>query len=228
MRARILCALLLSLAAASGAGCGGAQPVTAETPVEDPLTTVDPQELFDRGVYLAEHEDYIRAEQYLVAAMQRGFDEDRVMPTLLAACVRSSRLSAALSYAEPYLERHPDAWSLRLLVATIHMGLGEPGRAHAQLVRVVEDHPDEPTVFYMLGVLERDELEDLASARESFRRYLDLAPEGEHAAEARAALARAATAAASEDATVRPVRMPSHDPAQPAAQPATPAEETTP
>ncbi|AKF11666.1 tetratricopeptide repeat protein [Sandaracinus amylolyticus] len=211
--------VLLFVIALATVGCGGAQTQADETPVTDPLSTVQPSELYERGVYLAQHEDYIRAEQYLVAAMQRGHDENVVMPTLLAACVRSSRLSAALGYAEPYLERHPEAWSLRLLVATIHMGLGEPADAHAQLMRVVDDQPTEPVAHYMLGVLSRDDLADPAAAIASFQRYLELAPEGEHAAEARASIARATSAQPQpEGASTLPVRMPSHEPTAGATQ----------
>ncbi|UJR84898.1 tetratricopeptide repeat protein [Sandaracinus amylolyticus] len=213
--------VLLIVVALAAIGCGGAQTQPDETPVTDPLSTVQAGELYERGVYLAQHEDYIRAEQYLVAAMQRGHDEHVVMPALLAACVRSSRLSAALGYAEPYLERHPDAWSLRLLVATIHMGLGEAENAHTHLLRVVEEHPDEAVAHYMLGVLSRDDLANPAAAIASFQRYLELAPEGEHAPEARASIVRASSAPPpSAEGAALPVRMPSHhqDDA-PAAQP---------
>jgi predicted Zn-dependent protease len=183
----------------------------------DPLDTVSAQELFDRGVQLVADEDYVRAEQYLVAAMERGHPEDAVMPPLLASCVQSSRLSAALRYAEPYLDRHPEAWSLRLLVATIHMGLGDAPRARDHLVRITVDRPDEPSAHYMLAVLSRDALGDADGALLHFQRYAELAPEGEHAEEARAAVAhpeslrtaRAGEAAAG--ASPRPVRLPSHE-----------------
>lgn len=179
--------ILTALMAATLAACGA---TTAAAPVSstDPLETVTAEELYASGIQLAERQDYVRAEQYLVAAMQRGVDEHRVMPPLLAACVRSSRLSAALGYAEPYLERHPDEWSLRLLVATIQMGLGRTEQAHAELLRVTIQQPTEATPHYMLAVLARDALRDEATAEAAFRRYLELAPEGEHAEEARAAL----------------------------------------
>lgn len=187
--------------------CGAASSQQEDTTVTDPLQTVSAQELHDRGVELARLEDYVRAEQYFVASMQRGFDENQIMPMLLAACVRSSRLSAALGYAEPYLERHPDAWSLRLLVATIHMGLGETAEAQSELVRVTQDAPTDATAHYMLAVLSRDALNDTAAAETSFRRYLELAPEGEHAMEARSAVERRELEV-SEGVAPRPVRLP--------------------
>lgn len=189
MRGAVRHAIAAALLGAIAPACGGAAQ-HEETVVTDPLQTVSAEELFERGLVLLQHDDFVRAEQYLVSAMQRGFDENRVMPPLLAACVRSSRLSAALEYAEPYLQRHPDAWSLRLLVATIQMGLGDNEEAYAQLRRVVEDNPDEATAHYMIAVLARDEMHDAAAAYASFQRYLELAPEGEHVLEARSAVAR--------------------------------------
>jgi Flp pilus assembly protein TadD len=211
----------LAILAVALSACGAASS-QEETTVTDPLQTVSAQELYDRGMDLAEREDYVRAEQYFVASMQRGFDENRIMPLLLAACVRSSRLSAALGYAEPYLDRHPDAWSLRLLVATIHMGLGETAEARSELVRVTEDAPTDATAHYMLAVLSRDELRDDAAAEASFRRYLELEPEGEHANEARSAVQRHELEVA-EGAGPRPVRLPPEGaPAETQAEEATP------
>jgi outer membrane protein assembly factor BamD (BamD/ComL family) len=177
----------------------------------DPLDTVTAAQLFEEGQRLARQQDFIRAEQYFTAAIDRGHPEDQVMPHLIAACVRSSRLSAALRYAEPYVERHPDAWPLRLLVATIQMGLGEVRRARTELERIIADHPDQPVPHYMLAVLARDQLADHELAEMHFRRYLALEPEGEHAAEARAAIARPVAlegASAVGDASgARPVRL---------------------
>lgn len=223
-------ALLLASSSLFGlSACGGASAQQEETVVTDPLQTVSAQELYDRGIYLAGREDYVRAEQYFAASMQRGFDEHQVIPLLLAACVRSSRLSAALGYAEPYLDRHPDAWSLRLLVATIHMGLGATAAAQAELLRVTEDRPSDGTAHYMLAVLARDELGDTVAAEASFRRYLEIEPEGEHADEAQAALERRELEV-TQGASPRPVRLPSAD--APAgsddAAPSAPGQEATP
>ena len=119
--------------------------------------------------------------------MRRGFSEDEALPTLMNACVQASRLVAALQYAEPYLARHPEHWSLRMLVASIHMGLDHDERARLELERVLESAPEEPPqAHYFLGVLYRDRLGDANQAAEHFGRYLALAPDGEHEEEARA------------------------------------------
>jgi tetratricopeptide (TPR) repeat protein len=169
-------------------GCGAqAHPSSSEN--TDPLANVSAEELFQRGVRIGEAGDFIRAEQYIAAAIERGYPEGAAMPALMRVCVESSRLTAALAYAEPYLARHPGEWSLRLLVASIKMGLEQHEQARDELLRVIEDAPEEPPqAHYFLGVLLRDQLGDMEAARVHFRRYLALAPDGNHRDEARAAL----------------------------------------
>lgn len=181
--------LALSLLALAGCGAASSDAPRPENASPDPLDSVSAEELYRRGVMLVRAGDSVRAEQYLVAAIDRGFPEEAAMPALMHACVQSSRLSAALSYAKPFLARHPTQWPLRLLVATLHMGLEQPAKAREELVRVLRDAPEEPPeAHYFLGVLLRDELDDPEGSREHFRRYLALAPDGRHREEALAAL----------------------------------------
>jgi Flp pilus assembly protein TadD len=162
--------------------------VSPQHPIEDPLEDQTAQQLFGAGVRIAQQGDYIRAEQYFTAARDHGYPEAEVLPLLMQVCVHSSRYSAAVGYAEPYLETHPDDWRLRQLLATIQMGLGNSDAARLSLEHVVAEAPDEPVPHYMLGVLLRDELHDEPGMRTQFERYLALAPEGTHATEAREAL----------------------------------------
>jgi hypothetical protein len=142
-------------------GCGGApQAATPQHPISDPLDDQNAQQLFDAGVRIASQGDYIRAEQYLTAARDHGYPEDLVLPMLMEVCVHSSRYSAAVGYAEPYIETHPDDWRLRLLLASIQTGLGNAAAARLSLEHVVAEAPDEALPHYMLGVLLRDELHD--------------------------------------------------------------------
>lgn len=171
-------------------GCGHEPPRAEEPPPGDPVQEVPAENLFARGVALAQRGDLVRAEQYLAASLERGHPEEQVMPMLLRVLVAASRLRVALQYAEPYLERNPDAWSLRYLVASIHLGMGDAPLARRQLERVVESAPDEPDPHYLLAVVLRDEVGDPAAAEAHFRRYLELAPEGSHANEVRDALRR--------------------------------------
>lgn len=186
---------------AVGAGCGGptveveVNPTSTAT-ATDPLNEINAAELYRRGVLLGQHGDFVRAEQYLLAARNRGFDEDRVIPQLMEVCVRASRLSAALGYAEPYLESHPANWPLRVLVGSIHLGLGHLGDARGHLETALregrtaearEGRPEPAEAHYLLGIVLREQAEILES-REHFARYAELAPDGVHAEEVRAIL----------------------------------------
>jgi tetratricopeptide (TPR) repeat protein len=169
------------------AGCARSAP-RPPPPPGDPLVDVRASDLYRRGLALAGGGDFVRAEQYLTSAMARGYPERQVLPQLIRVCVASSRLRAALRHAEPYLEANPDAWSLRYLVASIYLGVGEVDRARASLERVIADAPDQPAAYYLLGVVLRDEVGDRPAAAGRFARYLALAPDGAHAAEVRAAV----------------------------------------
>jgi predicted Zn-dependent protease len=145
-------------------------------------------ELFDRGLAMEKAGRYIRAEQYLFLAAAGGYPEEKTLPVLLQVCLAASRLRAALNHAEPYLARHPDHSSLRFLVASIHIALGQPQSARRQLLKIVTRHPAHAPAHYLLGVVMRDALNDPGSARESFTAYLMIEPQGEHADEAHAYL----------------------------------------
>ncbi|GAB4200389.1 MAG: hypothetical protein OHK0013_11370 [Sandaracinaceae bacterium] len=174
-------------------GCGGPSvevraSTSTSTPPPDPLESVTPEELYRRGVVLSQHGDFVRAEQYLLAARGRGFDERRVIPALMEVCVRASRLSAAIGYAEPYLESHPDEWALRILIGSIHLGLGHLAEARAHLERALRDGQPEPAeAHYLLGHVLREQAE-LLEARHHFARYAELEPHGVHAEEVDAIL----------------------------------------
>lgn len=177
-------ALVLALVAACAEA--PARP-TSPTP-GDAIRNVPADELFRRGIALGHAGDLIRAEQYLAAAIDRGYPAEQALPPLLRVCVASSRLRAALSHAEPYLQKHPDAWSLRYLVASIHLGIGNMEAARTSLERVITDAPDQPDAYFLLGVVLRDGAGDRPGAARRFERYLELAPDGAHVSEARAAL----------------------------------------
>ena len=135
-----------------------APPACAANATPPPNNTVsteqDAAELFRRGKRAAEQGDTVRAEQYLSLARDRGFDERKILPTLLRVCLSSSRLRAALNHAEPFLREHPDDQNLRYLVATIQMGLGQLDEARALLNYVLHINPNNARAHYLLGVLE--------------------------------------------------------------------------
>ena len=210
-----LAAGVLSIVIAT-AGCGGASARTP--PPGDALDQIEAAQLFRYGNALAAGGDSIRAEQYLSAAIERGYPEAEVIPRLLEVCISASRISAALGYAEPYLDRHQEEWPLRLLVASLQMSLNQNGTARANLERVLETVPDEPEPHYLMGVLLRDRYTDPEASNREFVRYLELSPEGNHAGEARLSIA----------GRYQPPTEAAPDPAPRAPSPTTPTETETP
>jgi predicted Zn-dependent protease len=169
------------------AGCGSTTSTAApKTPNQnDPLSHVSAKTLYDRATMLAKQGDYIRAEQYFAAAIDKGYPDEKVIGPLVEACVLSSRIPAGLQYAEPYLARHPQAWSLRLIVASLYYSVDRPQDAENELLRVLEDAPKEPaTAHYLLALIYRDAKDGEAKMKAHARRYLDLDPRGGHAEEA--------------------------------------------
>ncbi len=192
---RLVLAAALALVA-----CGGAPKRAAAPP--DPLVEVSADELYRRGVEQHRAGDYVRAEQYLQAARDRGYDPDQVVSELIGVCVDASRYQAALRYALPHLDKHPDDWSLRYLVASLYLATDEPAQARAELERTIAKQPDQPGPHYLLGFTLAEKLNQPEAASRAYQRYLELAPEGEHAAEARdwlEAAGRAAAAAGAAD-----------------------------
>jgi tetratricopeptide (TPR) repeat protein len=176
----------------------------------------DPKRLVARGKAFHSVGDYTRAEQYYAAALQQGASEKEVLPLLLRACIQSTRYQVAIDYALPVLQKHPDDWRLRLLVASLYTAVGQPGRARDQYERVVQQQPDDPSARYGLAVLLRDEFHDRAAADKHFREYLRLAPDGAHAEEAKGSLLKdmsdAPVAAAATAVAPAPVPAPAPPP----------------
>jgi tetratricopeptide (TPR) repeat protein len=163
--------------------CGPKMPATAPAPEQ---TQGRDEWLFQQGLLAAERGDGVRAEQYLSLARDRGYPAERVLPALLKVCLASSRLRAALDYAEPYLRQHPEQDALRFLVANIHAGLGQSELALAELERLLQNNAAFDQAYFLRGTLLFDR--DGGGAIEALRAYLDLAPRGVHAAEARSRL----------------------------------------
>jgi len=164
--------------------CGTATPVPRAGPGAD---TTDSTELFRRGQAAAKQGDSVRAEQYLSMALERGFDDKKVLPIMLEVCLSSNRLRAALNHAERYLRDHPEDQNLRYLVATIQLGLGQTEQAQIALNHLLRTNPKNANAHYLLGVLESAG-SGSTRANQHFLEYLQLAPNGEHAAEVRSRL----------------------------------------
>lgn len=148
-----------------------------------------PGALYARGLDWARRGDMVRAEQYMALAVRGGYPERQALVAIVEACLAASRLRAALNYAEPYVRRHPDAWRVRLLVASIHAALGHDLVARDEMRRTLR-HPEAGAeTHYLLAWLLDERFGDEAGAREAYTAYLAGAPHGEHVAEATAWLA---------------------------------------
>jgi hypothetical protein len=154
--------------------------------------------LFDRGMDFAHRGDTLRAEQYITLAVEAGFPRERSILPLVQVCIASSRLRAALGFAEPYLRDHPQAWRLRALVASIELALGHEQAALTELARVIAQHPEADNAHYLTAVIERDAFRDEIRTRTEFEFYVARQPHGPHAPEALAWLAEHPSAAAAD------------------------------
>ena len=193
----------VAVAVTVAAGCVG-PPEQQKRAMPDPIAEVPGEELYRRGMMLARHGDLLRAEQYVNAAIERGFPKERALPSLLKICVAASRLNDALRYAEPYMRDHPDDHRLRTLMASIHLGLGHVERAQEMLEQALATEPDDAPTHYLLGMLYGEVHEDMSLSEPHLRRYLELAPHGAHSAEVRGLLRRRQPAGAVHHIIDRP------------------------
>jgi len=176
---RTALAVVVVVASVAAACSGPMASTTAKAP--DPLAGVPADQLFAQGVEYKNAGDLIRAEQYLVAAVERGYPQKDALELLLEVCVGGSRYQAGLAHAERHLARHPEDWALRYFAASLHVAIGDAHTARIELERVIGDRPQLAAAHFDLGVIYRDELGDHAAAEAAFRRYLELAPSGDKA-----------------------------------------------
>lgn len=182
--AAIVCACAL-LAGCASQTSNGAQ-------VKEDLATMKAERSVDklvaRGRAFASVGDFTRAEQYLSAAIDAGGDAGTLLPELLRVCIASKRYRVAITYASPWLERHPDDTKLRFVVAALRASVGDADGADRDFAQLLRDDPNDATVHFAYAVLLRDQLGDLLRADQEFREYLRLDPHGAHVDEARASL----------------------------------------
>ncbi|MDF3066779.1 MAG: hypothetical protein K0R38_2380 [Polyangiaceae bacterium] len=177
--------LTLLLAAVLATGCARGPSMEAATPAEQAAENEREKSLLmDRARAAYARADYTRAEQYLNLARESGMDQREITPLLIDVCVKDQRYRAALQYSQEHLRRHPRAYRLRFVQATLLAAVGDIARAREELERVLSAKPQHADAHYSLAVLLRDELGNRLEADEHFRDYLRLAPSGVHAEEA--------------------------------------------
>lgn len=166
-------------------GCGMSQ---TKDPASSRKQLQDPNVLVERGRAFAEAGDFTRAEQYLSSALANGADPHVALPPLLRACVEGGHLRLAAEYAEAQLVRDPADAHLRFLAGALQAQVGSPVEARRHLQRAADEMKKDAEVQFAVAAFFRDHLNDKIAADPYFRAYLDIAPRGAHAAEARASV----------------------------------------
>jgi tetratricopeptide (TPR) repeat protein len=174
------CAAVLS-------ACAGSQLQAAEPSAQDTLTLSTAQ-LLEVAHELERRGDSLRAEQYLMEALERGASPDEVLPRLLSVYVRDRQYRLAAQRAEDHLRKHPSSARIRLLLAALYQAVSDYGRAVSQYEAVVRIEPTRADAHFALASALVEQGHDHSSADEHFRRYLELAPTGPYAERAEAAL----------------------------------------
>jgi Flp pilus assembly protein TadD len=180
--------LLVLLAAFGWAGCASSPHPRPGEDARDVRPGQTLEQLVERGRAFAAAGDPTRAEQYLTAALEGGADPQKVLPPLLRACIAAHRYRVAAEYVSDHLRRSPEDPSLRLLDGMLQAAVGDRALALREFQAVLRARPDDSEGHYALAVLLRDSMDDPMGADEHFRAYLRVAPNGLHAAEARASL----------------------------------------
>ncbi len=182
MRTCALAALLLLSACASQQRAKGPPP-------SDPIAIVSASELRAQGLGFARRGDLVRAQQYLSAAKERGFDERIIIPEIVKVCIASSRLRAALAFGEPYLARNPQDAGMQYVIGTIHMALGNLQEASTHLNGALRAGHLMPDARFSLALVAR-ERGNVELVRTNLKAYLAESPEGRYASRARSMLAQ--------------------------------------
>lgn len=169
--------------------CMGQQQGPKGPPPSDPISRVQASELRAQGLSFARRGDLVRAQQYLSAAMAKGFDERIVVPEIVKVCIAASRLRAALAFAEPYVLNHPEDAGMQYVVGTIHMVLGNLQAASDHLGGALQANRLMKDALFSIALI-ASERGNTRAARKNLEEYLLARPRGRHAIRAKRMLAR--------------------------------------
>lgn len=170
-------------------GCISQRQGPVGPPPSDPIASTPAAELRSKGLAFARRGDLTRAQQYLSAAQAKGFDEKVIVPELVKICIAASRLRAALAFAEPYVDKHPEDAGMSYVVGTIHLALGNLQRASTHLTGALQPSHIMIDAAYSLALIAFEEGQTV-QAREHLEHYLRVQPEGQFANRARNLLLR--------------------------------------
>ncbi len=172
--------LFVTLSVATAGGCVSAQRPESRTPPSDPLARTSYETLQAQGIAYANAGDSVRAQQYLSAALLKGAPESVVIPQLVRVCISGSRLRAALQYAQPYVEKHPDDSGMQYVVGAIHRALGDVKEAQVYLHRALNAEKPMEEAAYELSLVGKD-LGDVVMQEKFLSMYVERNPKGRYA-----------------------------------------------
>ncbi|HEY2735526.1 MAG TPA: tetratricopeptide repeat protein [Polyangiales bacterium] len=176
---------LAMLACAAVSGCAHVA-THAETAAGRPQLTA--AELLDIAHASEQMGDSLRAQQYLLAALERGADERSTVASLLRLYIADNQYPLAIDLVEDRVRRHPEDARLRMLLASLYDAIELDASAMEQYRRVLQITPNEAQAHFALATLLHDTKQDPSSADEHYRAYLALEPHGDDAPEARSLL----------------------------------------
>ena len=182
----------VALGAALSVGCAGGRGAGADTAnaVEKGYA---PDRLLEIGRAHRRAGDATRAEQYFAAVLEsRSATETQraaALKEVLATCIEAQRFRVAIDYAEPELRKHPDDVALLRLVASLAAAAGDGLKARESYERLLLRAPNDAEAELGFARVLRDAFADRREASLHFDRYLQLAPSGPYAQEARSFVA---------------------------------------
>lgn len=180
-----------AVAALAVALIGAASGCARSRPVPSPAAWSS-EVLVERGQRALAEGDGARAEQYLAFAIDRGASVERVLPLLLTACIAGDRLETALVHAERHRGALRDPGRLEVLIAALHLALGQQERAIEFADDAIGRGEAPPLAYYLRGTARAALGEDGRQVRADYRRYLAAEPDGRYGAEVRRVVRRRA------------------------------------
>jgi predicted Zn-dependent protease len=182
--------LLAGCATTTTASSTGPTPDPNASPLEKKLAANpnDAEVNFQLGEDAESHGDLLRAEQYYLRAEALKYDSDKVVPRIIRVLTTAHRYGEALDRCERRLSVKPGDRSTRYVEAALLVALDRPHEAERDLNAMIAEQPKDPEPYLALGRIYKD-AKDGERAKQMFHKYLELAPDGEHAAQVRFELA---------------------------------------
>jgi predicted Zn-dependent protease len=187
---RLVWVLLLAGCATTSVSKEGPTPDPNASPLEKKLAA-NPNDAavnFQLGEDAESHGDLLRAEQYYLRAEALKYDPDLVTPRIIRVLTTAHRYGEALDRCQRRLSIKPNDRATRYVEAALLVALDRPHEAERDLNAMIAEQPKDPEPYLALGRIYKD-AKDGERAKQMFHKYLELAPDGEHAAQVRFELA---------------------------------------